>query len=96
MNICHILYYTNIKWYGTNSIYLLSRLYAILYCSSQRKQHIYGNLASWMMVQAPPTTASLFWFYHSSGNSKSIVRVLYSINGKLRKSGSFCTSGKKT
>ena len=22
------------------------------------------NLASWMMVQAPPTTASLFWFYY--------------------------------
>ena len=24
-----------------------------------------GNLAPWMMVQAPPTTASLFWFYYS-------------------------------
>ena len=23
------------------------------------------KLASWMMVQAPPTTASLFWFYYS-------------------------------
>ena len=45
---------TNIKCYETNSIYLLSRLYAILYCPSQRKQHVYGNLASWMMVQAPP------------------------------------------
>ena len=56
---------TNIKCYGTNSIYLLSRLYAILYCPSQRKQHVYGNLASWLMVQAPPTTASLFWFYYS-------------------------------
>ena len=32
---------------------------------SQRKQHVYGNLASWMMVQAPPTTASFFWFYYS-------------------------------
>ena len=35
------------------------------YFPSQRKQHIYGNLASWMMVQAPPTTASLFWFYYN-------------------------------
>ena len=52
--------------------YLLSILYAILYCPSQRKLHVYGNLASWMMVQAPPTTASappttasLFCFYYN-------------------------------
>ena len=41
---------TNIKCYGANSIYLLSILYAIFYYPSQRKQHVYGNLASWMMV----------------------------------------------
>ena len=43
-------------------IYFQDYVYAILYCPSQRKQQVYGNLASWMMVQAPPTTASLFWF----------------------------------
>ena len=58
--------YTNIKCYGKDSIYLLSRLYAILYCPSQGKQHVYGNLPSWMMVQAPPTTACLFWFYYNN------------------------------
>ena len=42
----------------------ISILYAIVYCPSQRKQHVYGNLASWSMVQASPTTASLFWFYY--------------------------------
>ena len=31
----------------------------------KKKLHVYGNLASWMMVQAPPTTARLFWFYYS-------------------------------
>ena len=39
--------------------------YMQYYAVSQRKEHVYGNLASWMMVQAPPTTASLFWFYYS-------------------------------
>ena len=24
-----------------------------------------GNLASWKIIQAPPTTVSLFWFYYS-------------------------------
>ena len=66
MNICQILMLYYYKCYGTNSIYLLSMLYAILYCPSQRKQHVYENLASWMMVQAPPTTASLFWFYYNN------------------------------
>ena len=54
------------------SFYLLLRLYAILYCSSQRKQHVYGNLASWMMVQAPPTTASLFWLLVASPKTISL------------------------
>ena len=64
----NIMSNTNIKFYGTSSIYLLSRLCATLYCPSQRKRHLYGNLASWMMVQAPPTIASLFWFYYSLYN----------------------------
>ena len=32
---------------------------------SQRKLQLNGNLASWMMLHAPPTTASLFCFYYS-------------------------------
>ena len=46
---------TNIKSYGTNSIDLLSRL---LYFPSQRKLHVNGNLASWMILRASPTSAS--------------------------------------
>ena len=56
---------SNIKYYRINSIYSLSRLYAIL-LSIAKKQHVNGNLASWMILCAPPTSASLFWFYYST------------------------------
>ena len=36
----------------------------ILSITKKTARSLYGNLASWMMVQAPPTTASLFWFYY--------------------------------
>ena len=45
------------------------KIISILYCPSQRKQHVYGNLASWMMVQAPLSTARLFWFYYTKTKS---------------------------
>ena len=32
---------------------------------SQRKVHVNGNLAEWMMLHAPPTSASLSWFYYN-------------------------------
>ena len=35
------------------------------YFPLQRKRHINGNLAAWMILCAPPTSASLFWFYYS-------------------------------
>ena len=35
------------------------------YFPSQRKLHVNGNLALWMMLNGPPTSASLFWFYYS-------------------------------
>ena len=40
------------------------------YFLSQRKLHAIGNLASWMMLNDPPTSASLFWFYYSDANIK--------------------------
>ena len=56
----------NIKYYRTYSIYLLSRLYTIL-LSITKKLHVNMNLALWLILRAPPTSASLFWFYYSSG-----------------------------
>ena len=38
--------------------------YMQYYFSSQRKLNVNGNLASLMMLHAPPTSASLFWFYY--------------------------------
>ena len=38
------------------------------YFPSQRKRHVNGNLASWVILGAPPTSASLFWFYYSKVN----------------------------
>ena len=63
---------TNIKYYRTYSIYLLSRLYAIL-LPSQRKLHVNVNLASWMMLRAPLTSASLFCFYYNSFHINFII-----------------------
>ena len=40
--------------------------YMQYYFPSQRKLHVNGNLASLMMLHAPPTSASLFWFYYSA------------------------------
>ena len=34
------------------------------YFPSQRKLHVNGNLATWIILRAPPTSASLFWFYY--------------------------------
>ena len=31
----------------------------------ENSTYLCGNLASWMMVKAPPSTASLFWFYYN-------------------------------
>ena len=46
------------------------------YLPSQRKLQVNGNLEQWMMPHAPPTSASLFWFYYSVvGNTI----VLYTI-----------------
>ena len=67
------LIFTNIKCYRTYSIYLLSRLYAILLSITKKTARkwkfgnvkINGNLATCMMFRAPPTSASLFWFYYS-------------------------------
>ena len=42
------------------------------YFPSQRKLHVNGNSASCMILRAPPTSASLFWFYYSSRASKGI------------------------
>ena len=48
------------------------KLYAILYWTSQRKQHVYGNLASWMMVQAHPQLQVCFGFtINKTGSSRS-------------------------
>ena len=40
-------------------------------------------LASWMMVQAPPTTASLFWFYYSNPHTSYFLSILKKILQRL-------------
>ena len=42
----------------------------------KKKKNVYGNLASWMMVRAQPTTASLFWFYY---NYTTVISILFLI-----------------
>ena len=56
--------YTNIKCYGTNSIYSLLRLYAILLSIIKKTARIWKFGIADDMLQAPPTSASLFWFYY--------------------------------
>ena len=40
------------------------------YFPSQRKLHVNGNLVSCVMLRAPPTSASLFWFYYNYRKTK--------------------------
>ena len=40
--------------------------YMKYYFPSQRKLQVNGNLVSWMILRAPPTSTSLIWFYYSS------------------------------
>ena len=62
------------------------------YFPSLRKLHENGNLASWMMLHGPPTSASLFWFYyrHVLRNVKGLLDYAISL---LRKKN--CTENCK-
>ena len=44
------------------------------YFASQRKLHVNENLASSMMLQAPPTSASLFRLYYNH-NSVCLINI---------------------
>ena len=45
--------------------FIYFQYYMKYYFPTQRKLRVNGNLASWMILHAPPTSASLFWFYYS-------------------------------
>ena len=50
------------------------------YFPSQRKLHVNGNLATWMILRAPPTSASLFWFYY---NCKEVMHDKVILRGTV-------------
>ena len=56
---------TNIKYYRTNSIYLLSRLYAILLFITKKTERKWKFGIVDDIIRVLPTSASLFWFYYS-------------------------------
>ena len=66
MSICQI---TNLYKYkmllNVFNLFTFKIIPMLYYFASQRKLHVYENLASSMMPQASPTSASVFWFYYN-------------------------------